>query len=173
MRNHTVHGFHIADISRRGLGITIALALVLLATGEGAQAEKTVNQVKSVDTAVLDQMMADKTFRGFVVFMAAWCPPCKEEMPVLAGLHRRYHSKGIQIVAVSLDMGGPGDVQSLVNRLKIPFPVYWVGKSAVMKYRIVGIPLLMVIDKGKLIEKLPGALPPRQLEKKLKSLLEK
>ena len=173
MRNHTTGGCFKADITCRGLGIAIALALVLLTTVEGALAETTINQVKSVDTAFLDQMMAGKTFRGFVVFMAAWCPPCKEEMPVLADLYRRYHSEGVQIVAVSLDMEGPGDVQSLVNRLKIPFPVYWVGKAAVMKYRVVGIPMLMVIDNGKLIEKLPGAIPPRQLEKRLKSLLER
>lgn len=181
VRNHTIGGYFKAvieacmpdDIALRGFGITIALGLVLLTTGEAPLAGTTVNQVKSVDTAVLDQMMADKTYRGFVVFMAAWCPPCKEEMPVLADLYRRYQSRGIRIMAVSLDMDGPKDVQSLVNRLKIPFPVYWAGKAAVMKYRVVGIPMLMVIDRGKLVEKLPGAMPPRQLEAKLKSLLEK
>src|SRR5690606_20971480 len=34
---------------------------------------------------------------------ATWCPPCREEMPALQTLHERYDTRGLAVVAVSLD----------------------------------------------------------------------
>jgi cytochrome c biogenesis protein CcmG, thiol:disulfide interchange protein DsbE len=44
--------------------------------------------------------------RGKVVLLdiwASWCVPCKDEMPVLDELARRYQGKGVEVVAVSVD----------------------------------------------------------------------
>ena len=49
---------------------------------------------------VLDQ------FRGQIVvlnFWATWCPPCVEEMPSLVEMQRRMKTKGVTVVAVSID----------------------------------------------------------------------
>ena len=43
--------------------------------------------------------------RGKVVFVnvwATWCPPCIEEMPTIQQLYERLHSRGLEILAVSL-----------------------------------------------------------------------
>ena len=45
-------------------------------------------------------------FRGQVVvlnFWATWCPPCIEEMPSLVEMQRRMKTKGVTVLAVSID----------------------------------------------------------------------
>jgi len=46
-------------------------------------------------------------FRGQVVvlnFWATWCPPCVEEMPSLVEMQRRLKTKGVTVLAVSVDV---------------------------------------------------------------------
>jgi len=45
-------------------------------------------------------------FKGQVVvlnFWATWCPPCIEEMPSLVQMQQRMQSKGVTVLAVSVD----------------------------------------------------------------------
>lgn len=90
---------------------------------------------------------------------------------MLAKVYFKYKEKGIQIMAISLDADGPEAVQPLINKLKIPFPVYWIGTKAVKHYKIAGVPTLMVYNQGGLIEKLPGSHPQRIIEKKIQALI--
>jgi len=85
-------------------------------------------------------------------------------------LYNKYKSSGIQIVALSVDAEGPKAVQPLINKLRVPFPVYWAGTPALQHYRISGIPLLMVYDKGKLVQRLPGSHPRKTIEKIINTL---
>ena len=44
--------------------------------------------------------------RGKVVlvdFWASWCGPCKQEMPVLEALHKKYADQGLVVVGVNID----------------------------------------------------------------------
>src|SRR5689334_12305588 len=36
-------------------------------------------------------------------FCASWCEPCKKQMPWFAALHETYSSKGLAVIAISLD----------------------------------------------------------------------
>jgi thiol-disulfide isomerase/thioredoxin len=131
----------------------------------------TTNEVQPIDVAALDAIITDGTFRGLVVAMASWCPPCRAELPILAKLYDNYRDKGIQIVAFSVDAEGPHAVQPLINNLRVQFPVYWVGTRAAQHYRIAGVPMTMIYNNGRLVERLPGSHPKRVIEKKIKALV--
>jgi len=91
-------------------------------------------------------------FKGKVVFLnfwATWCPPCKEEMPSMERLYRRYKSRGFTILAVSIDSGGAEPVAAFVKKLGLTFPIGLDPKFAVAnQYAIRGLPATFLIDKA-------------------------
>jgi cytochrome c biogenesis protein CcmG/thiol:disulfide interchange protein DsbE len=56
-----------------------------------------------------DRSVTLSQFKGQVVvlnFWATWCPPCIEEMPSLVEMQQRMKSKGVTVLAVSVDANG-------------------------------------------------------------------
>lgn len=49
------------------------------------------------------ELAAHKGSVVLVNFWATWCAPCREEMPWLAGLERKYRGKGFRLLTVSCD----------------------------------------------------------------------
>jgi thiol-disulfide isomerase/thioredoxin len=155
-------------LSRRGVAVGAGLVLIMFATVALGHAGERVRIIAMKD---LNDLIQAPGFSGLVAVVASWCPPCKAELPMLSELYNQYQTKGVQIVAVSLDAGGAQAMQPLIDELKIPFPVYWVGMEAVKEFKIVGVPTTMVFKQGQLVEKRPGAQSRRYFEKTIQSLL--
>ena len=110
-----------------------------------------------------------------VDFWASWCKPCRIENPNLVKLYDKYHSKGLEIISVSLERGNQKafwieaikkDQLSWYNVSNLKF---WQDPIA-QAYSVNSIPATFILDEnGVLIaERLRGA----ELEAKIKSLLE-
>lgn len=89
-------------------------------------------------------------FKGNVILYnawATWCPPCKEEMPIIAEYYREHADQGFVVIAVS-----DGEPADLVNAFRlsnnIPFPM-WAdpGSKASSAYGVEGLPTSFVIDR--------------------------
>jgi thiol-disulfide isomerase/thioredoxin len=151
--------------------VYLAIAVLLTAgLAHCSETGPTTNAVASIELAALDEITSDGDFQGLVIVMASWCPPCRHELPILAKLYDKYKGTGPQIIALSIDADGPKAVQPLINKIGVSFPVYWAGSPAVQHYKISGIPLVMVYEKGKLIQKLIGGQSEKTLERTLKAL---
>jgi thiol-disulfide isomerase/thioredoxin len=148
----------------------VLLAVIgLLGSAAAAIAAETV--VTRIQLDELDKLMADKDCRCMIVAMAAWCRPCRKELPVLNRLYLKYREKGLSVIGVSVDPGGPEEIQPLITKNKVVFPVYWVGEGAVRKYKIFGIPMIFLVKDGAVVEKIPGERPEALLEQKIEMLL--
>lgn len=58
----------------------------------------------------------------WVNFMATWCPPCVDELPVMNGLASRYADTGLVVVAIDIREDAD-DVAAFMDSLGITFPV--------------------------------------------------
>jgi cytochrome c biogenesis protein CcmG/thiol:disulfide interchange protein DsbE len=99
--------------------------------------------------------------RGKVVFInvwATWCPPCVEEMPTIQQLYERLHSRGLEILAVSLDALGVQVVAPFVQSRGLSFPTLLDPKNLVQRlYHTTGVPESFIVDKrGILVDKVVG-----------------
>ena len=59
-----------------------------------------------------------------VNFWATWCPPCREEMPVLDAFYRRYHGQGLEMIGLSTDrQHDRSDVSKVMQSFSYPAAV--------------------------------------------------
>lgn len=116
--------------------------------------------------------------RGRVVlldFWATWCAPCLKSMPELEALHRRYGAKGLTVLGVSTDEGGPEKVRRFAKARKVTYPIAlddeWAPAWA--DYRVRAVPSAFLIDReGRIVAQWTGAAPEKKaLAAKIEELL--
>ena len=83
-------------------------------------------------------------------FWAAWCGPCRREMPYVVDAYDKYKSKGFEVVGVSFDETHEEWTQGIKD-LNITWPQmsdlkYWES-PVVDQYAIVGIPHTILLDR--------------------------
>ncbi len=118
--------------------------------------------------------MAD--YKGKVVildFWATWCPPCKKEIPGFINLQKKYGDKGLVVVGVSLDEGGPAVVKPFAQKMGINYPlVMGDQKTAAAFGGIEAIPTTFVIDRdGNVVTGHQGYADEATFESEIKPLL--
>ena len=89
-------------------------------------------------------------FKGQVLFLnfwATWCPPCKDEMPSMERLHRRFRERGFTMVAISIDANAPA-VPPFVKHFGLAFPIGLDPKMEVAtRYGLRALPTTVLIDR--------------------------
>lgn len=129
------------------------------------------NKVQRIDTEGIKQLMINQECPLFLVATAAWCGPCRDELPVLNKLYAKYKEKGLNLAAISLDADGPASMQRLVDKLDLKFPVYWAGEKMAYAFNIFGVPTILVVREGKIQERIIGKRSESYLEDKMTLLM--
>ena len=110
-----------------------------------------------------------------VDFWASWCKPCRIENPNLVKLYDKYHSKGLEIISVSLERGNQKAFwieaikKDQLNWYNVSNLKFWQDPIA-QAYSVNSIPATFILDENGTVvaKRLRGA----ELEAKIKKMLD-
>src|ERR1700721_2592600 len=91
---------------RRTLLAAVSLLAVLIGCYSGSRPGRIGSNAPDFTVQDSDHTVALNQFRGQVVvlnFWATWCPPCIEETPSMVRMQERLKTKGVVVLAVSID----------------------------------------------------------------------
>ena len=105
-------------------------------------------------------------------FWASWCPPCRDEAPVLAQIYGEYRDKGVEFIGVNLwDNAGDAELFLQQEGHQYPNGIDEEGKIAI-RYGVRGIPEKFFIDRdGLIVRKFSGPMDADRLRRILDSML--
>lgn len=93
-------------------------------------------------------------------FYATWCEPCRDSIPHLVRLQKRYGPRGLQVIG--LNVGGPGDpelVPAFARELHIQYQLGVPDAELAELYagQDDAIPLTIVLDRqGRMVKRFVG-----------------
>lgn len=115
--------------------------------------------------------------RGEVVVVnvwASWCPPCREEIPVLVDAQEQLGPRGLQVVGIN-SQDNDTDAREFLDEVGgtgYPHVVDPEGSRAV-DWGVFGLPETFVVDRDGVVRaKVVGVLGPAWIEEKVVPLLE-
>lgn len=104
-------------------------------------------------------------------FWATWCAPCREEVPMLNELHGDYADRGLRILAISDE--GADLIQEFVDEYDVAYTNLVGTTDLFEEYGALGLPTAYLVDQdGRIVDFFFGPKSKRQLEEKIRGLLE-
>jgi thiol-disulfide isomerase/thioredoxin len=105
-------------------------------------------------------------------FWATWCPPCRQEIPILVDLAKKYKDN-LLIVGVSVDDGSPDDVREFAKAFHMNYPVVMWSHELVSEYGgVPALPTTFLINKdGRVVQKHEGLYPPEVYNTEVRALM--
>ncbi len=105
-------------------------------------------------------------------FWATWCRPCVAELPAIQAVYDRFHSRGFDVIGISLDENSDA-VREFLAENKLPWRQIVNGsekeQNIVVKFGVDKIPATFLIDGSGKIQRLD--LRGENLERAVESLL--
>jgi thiol-disulfide isomerase/thioredoxin len=77
--------------------------------------------IQKISESALDELINAKNNKILITFMAAWCGPCIDELPVLNKLYQKYKKQGLKLIGISIDLEGPKAMQPIIDKLQVSF----------------------------------------------------
>lgn len=103
-----------------------------------------------------------------ITFWASWCPPCREELPILDKIHKE--NKDIRILGVNMDVN-IDDAKTFVNQFNISFTSVVDKEFITISYGVSKIPETFFIDKdGKIKNRVSGKLTSEKINALIKNM---
>jgi peroxiredoxin len=90
-------------------------------------------------------------YRGQVVminFWASWCGPCRQEMPLLESIYKKYNRMGFTLLGVNVEPDSNA-ANEWLKATPVSFPILYDKDSKVSKlYDVAGMPSTVIIDRN-------------------------
>jgi len=133
---------------RRFLSLSLALSVVLFAT---------LSHAKDISGKAPDFTLKSNSgknlqlsdFRGQIVlinFWATWCGPCRQEMPKLNEIHKRYQRAGVTVLGVNVE-DDSNLADDFLSKNPVDFPILYDTTSKVSElYKVDAMPYTVLVD---------------------------
>ena len=137
-------------------------------TGEGKMfVDFTIKSEDGQETKLSDYV--GKGDYVLVDFWASWCRPCRESMPQLKEIYKKYSKKKFQILGVAV-WDNPEDTYRAMEQLELPWPQIINAQTIPTDaYGVTGIPHLIIFGPDGTI--LSRGLNGDALAKKIEELM--
>ena len=125
----------------------------------------TVYAYSKVDT-IQDMVRIVRSHKDKVVILAifaSFCPPCKEEVPLLNSLHKEFGDRAI-IQGLSLDED-LNALNTFIKETKPQYPIALLSHTIMQDIGVGIIPQLLIYKNGMLIKHVVGLIPHEELVK--------
>jgi thiol-disulfide isomerase/thioredoxin len=125
-------------------------------------------------TALDGQKLSSSEWRGKVTlvnFWATWCGPCRQEIPDLIALQKKY-GKHLQVIGISQDEAPPDVVKAFVEEQDMNYPVAMSTEDSAAAFPgITALPTSYLIDReGRIVQKHVGMLTKERTEHETRAL---
>lgn len=122
------------------------------------------------------KLLGPASFKGKILlidFWASWCGPCRQEIPHLKEIYKKYKDRGVEFLSVSIDKG-KAEWEKALNDENMDWPQILTpnaGREVMNLYQFSGIPFIILLDReGRIVAKY---LRGDSTEKEIDKLLEK
>jgi peroxiredoxin len=143
------------------LMLAVVIAIVTLAPlrlNAAPRAGQPAPNFKVITTS--GQPVSLENYRGYVLvldFFATWCHPCRDSIPHLIEMNRKFGKQGLQVLGMSADEDGERVVKTFADEYRITYPIALAGESTLVDYGVRSVPVMFIIDKkGKVAEVFRG-----------------
>jgi len=126
------------------IAAALAIAVPVLAGTAGAPAPQFNLASREGKDVSLTQ------YHGQVVminFWASWCGPCRQEMPLLESIYKKYNKLGFTLLGVNVEPDSKA-AEDWLKATPVSFPILFDKDSKVSKlYDVAGMPSTVIIDR--------------------------
>lgn len=141
-------------LSRRSLLAALA-ATPLAGRAQARVPFRLQNPTPMLSPPILDEAGAERRladFAGRVILLniwATWCPPCREEMPMLDSLQAQLGGPDFMVLPLCIDSGGISRGRAFFDEIGIAtLPLYWAEPLRVqLALAFIGLPTTLLIDR--------------------------
>jgi peroxiredoxin len=127
------------------IAAALAIAMPVLAGTSGAPAPQFNLASREGKDVSLTQ------YHGQVVminFWASWCGPCRQEMPLLESIYKKYNKLGFTLLGVNVEPDSKA-AEDWLKATPVSFPILFDKDSKVSKlYDVAGMPSTVIIDRS-------------------------
>ena len=124
-------------------------------------------KLSTVDGKELELESFAKDKVTLLVFGATWCPACRHEIPILKEYYNELKDDGLNVLNIDIQESEK-KVKSFVEKQQINYPVVLDFNAKVaMLYKVVGIPLNVILDRNGAIVYKENRPPGKEALKKL------
>jgi peroxiredoxin len=127
------------------LAAAVLLSVPALAGAPGAAAPQFSLAARGGQNVSLAQ------YKGQVVminFWASWCGPCRQEMPLLESIYKKYNKLGFTMLGVNVEPDSNA-ANAWLKETPVSFPILYDTESKVSKlYDVAGMPTSVIIDRA-------------------------